>query len=117
LGTHVVASMRPGQGVAILLWNFNWRDSVATPEFNVLVKNLPRYAAGGGKVRVTVHMIDSKTNNYFTNPSQTSLVPTSTWELDYSPTLDIPIRLERAAVALIEITHAEERHESEGERR
>jgi hypothetical protein len=105
LGTHVVASMKNGRGIAILLWNFNWRDSVATPEFNVLVKNIPHAAVGGGRVRTTVYMIDSRTNNYFTNPSQTSLVPTSTSELDYSPTLDIPIRLERAAVALIEITH------------
>jgi hypothetical protein len=107
LGTHVLASMRPGKGIAVLLWNFNWRDSVATPEFNVLVKNVPHSAAGGGRVRATIYLVDSKTNNYYTNQTQTSLVPTFTTELDYSPTLTIPIRLERAAVALIEITRAD----------
>jgi hypothetical protein len=107
LGTHVLASMKNGRGIAVLVWNFNWRDSVATPEFNVLVRNIPHSAVGGGRVRATVYMIDSKTNNYYTNAAQASLQPTSITELDYSATLNIPLRLERAAVALIELTHAD----------
>jgi hypothetical protein len=107
LGTHVLAAMKNGRGIAVLLWNFNWRDSVATPVFDVMVKNVPHSAVGGGAVRVTTWMIDSKTNNYYTNASQSSLQPTTTSQVDYAPTLHIPIRLERAAVALIEITHAD----------
>lgn len=107
LGTHVVAAMKSGRGIGVLLWNFNWRDSVQTPEFNVRVKNIPHSAVGGGRVRATIWMIDSKTNNFYTNPAQSSLQPTTTMELDYSPTIDIPIRLERSAVALIELEHVD----------
>ena len=99
--------MKDGRGIAILLWNFNWRDSVETPTFNVMVKNVPHSAVGGGKVRATITMIDSKTNNYYTNHAQTSLQPTSTTVLDYAPTLNVPIRLERSAVALIELEHVD----------
>lgn len=108
LGTHVVAAEKPGRGIAILLWNFNWRDSVQTPTFDVLVKNVPHAVVGGGKIRETVWMIDSKNNNVYTNPSQTTLVPLSTTILDYDSTLRLPIRLERAAVALIELEHIDE---------
>jgi hypothetical protein len=107
LGTHVLAAKKDGRGIAVLLWNFNWRDSVATPEFNVRVTNIPHSAVGGGKVRATVWMIDSHTNNYYTNHAQSSLQPTTTTVLDYSPTLNIPIRLERSAVALIELEHVD----------
>lgn len=107
LGTHVLASMKNGRGIAILVWNFNWRNTPDTPEFNVLVKNIPHSAVGGGKVRATIYMIDSKTNKYYTNQPQTSLEPTTTLDLDYSSTLNIPIQLERQAAALIEITHAD----------
>jgi hypothetical protein len=107
LGTHVLAAMKNGRGIAVLLWNFNWRDSVETPTFNVKVKNIPHSAVGGGTVRETIWMIDSKTNNFYTNPSQSSLQPTSTTDLNYSPTIDIPIRLERSAVALIELEHVD----------
>ena len=111
LGTHVLAAMRNGHGIGVLLWNFNWRDSVETPEFNVRVTNVPHSAVGGNKVRATIWMIDSHTNNYYTNPAQSSLQPTTTMVLDYSPTLNIPIRLERSAVALIELDHVTGRDE------
>jgi hypothetical protein len=107
LGTHVVAAMKTGRGIAILLWNFNWRDSVETPTFDVLVKNVPHAALGGGKIRETVWMIDSKNNNYYTNAAQSTLVPLSTTEFDYASELRLPIRLERAAVALIDLTHVD----------
>ena len=116
LGTHVVAAEKAGRGIAILLWNFNWRDSVQTPTFDVLVTNVPHAVVGGGRIRETVWMIDSKNNNVYTNPSQTSLVPLSTTILDYAPTLRLPIHLERAAVALIELEHVDEScdHSSSG---
>ena len=106
LGTHVLASMAPGKGVAILLWNFNWRDSVQNVPFDVLVKNVPHSAVGGQRVKKTVYIIDSQNNNYFNNPAQNTLEVTSEEEIDYAPTLAIPMQLERHAVALIVLEHA-----------
>lgn len=107
LGTHVLASMQPGKGIAVLVWNYNWRNTPPETPFTVLVKNIPHAAVGGGRVRTTIYVIDSKTNNYFTNHAQTTLEPTSTEEMPYSATMRIPLQLEREAVALIEITHAD----------
>lgn len=105
LGTHVLASMWPGKGIAILVWNFNWRNNASESEFNVLVKNIPHAAVGGGRVHSTIYVIDSKNNNYYTNSSQTTLQATREEDLDYSPTLNIPLTLEKQAVALILLTH------------
>jgi hypothetical protein len=52
-------------------------------------------------VRSTVYLLDSKTNNYYTNPAQTSLQVTRTEELDYAPALGIPMSMEQHSVALI----------------
>lgn len=105
LGTHVLASMKNGEGIAILVWNFNWRLTNPAPkDFNVLVKNIPHSAVGGGTMRKTIYVIDSKTNNFYTNPSQTTLEPTSTEELEYSSTLSIPMQMEPYSVALIVLT-------------
>jgi hypothetical protein len=101
LGTHVLASASTGKGVAVLVWNFNWRNAAIPTDFNVLVKNLPLTMLGGGKVRSTTYMLDSKTNNYFTNPAQTTLTATRTEELDYAPALAIPMSMEQHSVALI----------------
>ena len=106
LGTHVLASMAPGKGIAILVWNFNWRDSVQNVPFDVLVKNVPHAAVGGQRVTKTVYIIDSRNNNYFTNPAQDTLEVTSREEIEYSPTISIPMQLERHAVALILLEHA-----------
>ena len=107
LGTHVLASMQPGKGIAVLVWNYNWRNTPPETPFTVLVKNIPHSVVGGGKVRTTIYVIDSKTNNYYTNPVQTALEPTSSDEADYSATMRIPLQLERQAVALILLTHAD----------
>ncbi|HEX6532961.1 MAG TPA: hypothetical protein VF041_00105 [Gemmatimonadaceae bacterium] len=104
LGTHVLASMHPGQGIAVLVWNYNWRNTPPETPFDVLVKHIPHSAVGGEKMRVTTYVIDSRTNNYYTDPSQTTLQPTSTEAMDYSDAVRIPLRLERESVALIEIT-------------
>jgi hypothetical protein len=106
LGTHVLASMKRDDGIAILVWNFNWRLTNPAPkDFTVLVKNIPHSAVGGGAMRKTIYMIDSKTNNVYSNPSQTTLEPTSTEELEYTSTLSIPMQMEPYSVALIVLTH------------
>jgi hypothetical protein len=118
LGTHVLASMQPGKGVAVLVWNYHWRKEASEDEFNVLIKNIPRSAAGGrvpgggnsptmggGTMRSRIYIIDSKNNNYFTNSQQNSLQVTKEEELYYSSSLSIPLKLERHAVALILLTH------------
>ncbi|HEU4631566.1 MAG TPA: hypothetical protein VFS08_17560, partial [Gemmatimonadaceae bacterium] len=104
LGTHVLASMKPGQGIAVLVWNYNWRNTPPELPFDVLVRNVPHSAVGGGQIRSTVYVIDSKTNNVFTNPTQNTLTVTRSEVLDYSPTVRIPLQLERQAVALILLT-------------
>jgi len=105
LGTHVLASMKHGDGIAILVWNFNWRlTNPASKDFTVLVKNIPHSAVGGDTIRKTIYLIDSKTNNVYTNPSQTTLQPVSSEELAYSPTLSIPMQMEPYSVALIVLT-------------
>jgi len=104
LGTHVLASMKGGQGVAVLVWNFNWRATPPAAAFSVLVKNLPQSAVGGGTVHETVYVIDSKTNNVYTNPAQTSLQITSETDVDYASAIGVPLTLEPASVALVLLT-------------
>ena len=102
LGTHVLASMRTRDGIAALVWNFNWRRTDLAPAaFDVLVKNVPQSAVGGGKVRATVYVLDSRTNNVYTNPAQTALVPTRVEELDWAPAMSLPMSLDPHAVSLI----------------
>lgn len=104
LGTHVLASMKPGKGIAILVWNFNWRNTPSDTAFDVLVKNIPHAAVGGQRVHRTIYVIDSRHNNYFNDPTQSTLQPTSETEVEFSPTMTIPLQLERQAVALILLT-------------
>lgn len=104
LGTHVLASMKTGQGIAVLVWNYNWRTTPSEAPFDVFVKNIPQTAVGGGKVRRTIFIIDSKTNNFETNPAQNSLQPSSTALVDYAAAFTIPLTLERQSVALILLT-------------
>jgi hypothetical protein len=101
LGTHVLASMDK-DGIAILVWNFNWRLTTPAPkEFSILVKNIPRSVVGGGTMRQTVYMIDPKTNNVYVNPAQTTLEPTSSEDVDVDSTLRIPMQMEPYSVALV----------------
>jgi len=53
----------------------------------------------------TVYLIDSKHNNYYTDKSQATLVPTSEDDIDYAPNVVTTLPLEREAVALILLTH------------
>jgi hypothetical protein len=101
LGTHVLAAMDK-EGIAILVWNFNWRLTTPAPkDFSILVKNIPQSVIGGGAMRQTVYMIDSKTNNVYTNPAQTTLEPSSSQEVAVGSTLSIPMQMEPYSVALV----------------
>ena len=104
LGTHVLASMHPGKGIAVLVWNFNWRQTPPEVPFDVLVKNIPHAIGAGSRLHRTVFLIDSKHNNYYTDKSQASLVPTSEDDIDWSPNVVTTLPLERQGVALILIT-------------
>ncbi|GLC23649.1 cellulase family glycosylhydrolase [Roseisolibacter agri] len=105
IGTHAVAAMKPGDGIAVLVWNYHWRTTPTQPgAFNVHIKGIPRSAVGGSRMRATVYVIDSKTNNVYTNPAQTSLVPSSTTEMAYAESVDVPLDLEPHAVALVLLT-------------
>jgi hypothetical protein len=104
LGTHVLASMHPGKGIAVLVWNFNWRQTPPETAFDVLVKNIPHSIGAGTRMHRTVYLIDSKHNNYYTKKSQTSLVPTSEEDIDFSSNVVTTLPLERQAVALILLT-------------
>jgi hypothetical protein len=101
LGTHVLASAQAGRGVAALVWNFNWRNAAIPTDFSLLVKNLPLATVGGGKVRRTIYLLDSKTNNVYTNAAQTTLTATSVAEVDYAQALTVPLSMEQHSVALV----------------
>lgn len=106
LGTHVLASMKSGEGIAVLVWNYNWISDAPEDEFNVLVKNIPQSEFDGGKMHSSIYIIDSDKNNYFTNTGQTTLQVTEEEDLDYSSSLTIPLQLEKNAVALVLLTPA-----------
>lgn len=99
LGTHVLASASDDKGMAILVWNFNWRDELADNRLKVLVKNIP--AAYGQKIYSSIYIIDSKNNNYFNNRNQTTLTPTREDVYDYKNFLSIPLQLDKNSVAMI----------------
>src|SRR5690606_5022155 len=100
LGTHVLAAADNDQGMAILVWNFYWRENPADSEFSVLVKNLPRQTYPA-KIKQTVYLVDTQHNNYFLNDTQSALEAYTEELLDYHEDLTIPLTLEPAAVALI----------------
>jgi len=108
LGTHAVAAMAPGKGVAILVWNYHWRQPAAPEDFTVHVKNLPHSAIGGQRVKRTIYLIDRDHNNVWTNPAQDSLVPTQVDEVRYSDAMTIPLSFQ-SGVALILLEHARAR--------
>ncbi len=105
LGTHVLASMKPGNGIAVLVWNYHWRKDASEDEFNVLIKNIPHAAVGGKKMHSRVYLIDSQNNNYFNNSDQTTLRVLREEDLNYSSSVNVPLKLQRHAVALILLTH------------
>lgn len=108
LGLHAVAAEGNNKGVAVLLWNYNWRTAVADRDIQVLIKNIPEQHFRKRKVNATVYVIDSKNNNYFINPAQNSLQVTQEQVFDYQPYVKIPVRLERSSVVLILLTPEKE---------
>ncbi|HYD52832.1 MAG TPA: hypothetical protein VEA99_09405, partial [Gemmatimonadaceae bacterium] len=108
LGTHAVASMAPGKGVAILVWNYHWRQPAAPRDFTIQVKNLPHGAIGGQRVKRTIWVVDRDHNNYWRNPAQDRLVPTSVDEVPYAEAMTIPLSFQ-SGVALVLLEHARAR--------
>lgn len=104
LGTHVLASKGDTKDIAVLVWNYNWTTALADKTIDVLIKNIPKSLFGDKKIKRSIYMIDSKNNNYFINPSQTTLTVTSEQSYDYKSFLKIPVLLERSSVVLIMLT-------------
>jgi hypothetical protein len=108
LGTHAVAAMAPGKGLAILVWNYHWRQPAAAKDFTVHVKNMPHEAIGGQRVKRTIYLVDRDHNNSWRHPEQASLEPLSVDEVRYSDAMTIPLSFQ-SGVALIVLEHARAR--------
>lgn len=104
LGVNALASMGNNKGVAVLVWNYNYTNTVADQNINVQVSNIPQSAFTGGKMSVKVYMIDSGNNNIFNNATQTTLKTTLDADYAYSSSLAVPLKLESNSVALIVVT-------------
>ena len=100
LGIHALAANGNDKGIAVLVWNYNWTKTVADKDHEVLIKNISKKYFTG-KINSKIYVIDSKNNNYFINPTQTSLAVTTTQTHDYNSFLRIPVKLERSSVVLI----------------
>jgi hypothetical protein len=100
LGINALAAMGNNKGIAILVWNYNYTTFVGDQEINVQVNNIPQ-SAFNSKVNAKVYMLDSKNNNIFSNPTQTSLKSSTDQAYNYASTLNIPLKLEANSVALI----------------
>lgn len=100
LGINALAAMGNNKGIAVLVWNFNYTNFTPDQEISVKINNIPQ-TAFTGKINAKVYMIDSKTNNVYSNPSQTSLTASSEKVYDYASSLSIPLKLEGNSVALI----------------
>jgi len=104
LGTHVLASKDDTKAIAILLWNYNWTTAIADKTIDVLIKNIPQPLFANKKIKSSMYVIDSKNNNYYINPLQTSLTVTNGQVYDFKPFIKIPVLLERSSVVLIMLT-------------
>ncbi len=104
LGAHVLASKGDTKDIAVLIWNYNWTTAVADKTIDVLIKNIPKSLFGDKKIKRSTYVIDSRNNNYFINPSQTSLTVSSEQSFEYKTFLKIPVLLERSSVVLIMLT-------------
>lgn len=108
LGTHAVASMAPGKGIAVLVWNYHWRTPASPADFTVRVTNVPHAAVGGQRVKRTIWIVDRDHNNVWMHPEQDSLEPTFVDEVPYAESMTIPLHME-SGVALILLEHARAR--------
>ncbi len=100
LGINALASMGNGKGVAVLVWNYNYTNFTPDQEINVQINNIPKENFPD-KINAKIYYIDSKNNNIYSHPSQTSLSTASEQALDYSANLSVPLKLEGNSVALI----------------
>ncbi|WP_345955798.1 hypothetical protein [Mucilaginibacter sp. PAMB04168] len=100
LGINALAAMGNNKGIAVLVWNYNYTSFVGDQEVNVQINNIPQ-SAFNGKVNAKVYMIDSKNNNIYSNPTQTSLKSSSDQAYNYAATLNMPLKLEGNSVALV----------------
>lgn len=108
LGTHAVAAMAPGKGLAILVWNYHWRQPAAAKDFTVHVKHMPHEAIGGQRVKRTIYLVDRDHNNSWRHPEQGSLEASYVDEVRYSEEMTIPLSFQ-SGVALIVLEHARAR--------
>ena len=105
LGVHALAAEGNNKGIAVLVWNYNWRNVTPDKDIQVLIKNIPEQHFGKKKkIHITMYVIDSHNNNYFINPVQNTLAVTTEQDFEYEPFLKIPVKLERSSVVLILLT-------------
>jgi hypothetical protein len=104
LGINVLASMGNSQGVAVLVWNYNYTNAVADQNINVQISNIPQTQFPNGSMTAKVYMIDSGNNNIFNNPTQNTLATTLNTTYAYSASLAVPLKLQQNSVALIVLT-------------
>lgn len=100
LGMNALAAMGNNKGIAVLVWNFNYINYKPDETISVQIKNIPQ-AQFPDKINAKIYLIDSKNNNVYINPTQTSFTPVSDSQYDYSATLSVPLKLEGNAVALV----------------
>ncbi len=104
LGIHTLAANGNDKGIGVLIWNYNWTKTVTDKDHEILIKNIPKQYYPGNKINAKIYIIDSKNNNYFINPTQTTLAVTTSAIYDYKSFLKIPVKLERSSVVLIMLT-------------
>ena len=102
LGVHVLAAKKSDKGIAVLVWNYNWRFAKADQNVTVTIKNIPT-SEFGQNMTAQVYMIDSKNNNYYTNNSQNTLTKSFELSKKTASFMQIPLTLEKSSVALIVI--------------
>jgi|GEM_PF-1005935 len=103
LGINSMAAMGNDKGIAVLVWNYNFTNTVADQSGNIMVKNIPK-AMFPNKIQRKVYLIDSRNNNFFNNSNQQSLTALSDDSFDYSASVGIPLTLEKNSVALVVLT-------------
>ena len=104
LGVNALAAADPTNGVAVLIWNYNWTKAVATKDIMVGINNIPAAYFPGKKIHCHIYTIDSKNNNYYINNAQTSLTVTKQIDMDYNAAIQVPLNVESPSVSLIVMT-------------
>lgn len=102
LGVHVLAAKKTAKGLAVLVWNYNWRYEKEYQDVIVTIKNIP-VSEFGENLNVEVYLIDSKNNNYYINKSQDKLIKSVQLNQKTASLIQVPLKLERSSVALIVI--------------